>query len=126
MLALRLDKHATSHCVTTIFDSEVSYHRMLMPLMFSSLYMLIFMTKSVKGTENGAKLIRSPDNLETASHDLTQKAQLGTLTTASAQLLLLQSSKDFPCSFVHTYACVCTNLCVSLYGHPCEATRAIF
>lgn len=105
-LALRLDKHATSHCVTTIFDTEVSYHGMLMPLMFSSLYMLIFMTKNVKGTKHGAKLIHSPDNLETALHDLTQKAQLGTLTTANAQLLLLQSSKDFPCSFVHVSVCM--------------------
>lgn len=123
MLALRLDKHATSHCVTTIFDSEVSYHRMLMPLMFSSLYMLIFMTKSAKGTENGAKLIRSPDNLETALHDLTQKAQLGTLTTASAQLLLLQSSKDFPCSFVHMYACVYVCVCMDTLH---KVTRIIF
>lgn len=117
MLALRWDKRATSHCVTTIFDSEVSYHRMLMPLMFSSLYMLIFMTKSVKGTENGAKLIRSPDNLETALHDVTQKAQLGTLTTANAQLLFLQSSKDFPCSFLRMYACACMGLCVCLYRY---------
>lgn len=101
MSALRLGRHATFHCVTTILDSGMSYHRMLMPLMFSSLYILIFMTKSVKGTEYGAKLISSPENLEAVFHDLTLKAQLRTLTTASTQLLLLLNSKEFPCSFVH-------------------------
>lgn len=80
--------------------------------------MLIFMTKRVKGMENGTKLICSPDNLETALHDLTQKAQLGTLTTASTQLLLLLSSKYFPCSFVRMGTCVFMGLCLCLYGHP--------
>lgn len=71
MLSLRLGKHATFHCVTTFFDSGMSYHQMLMLIMFSSLPMLIFMTKKVKGTENGAKLICSPLNLETIFHDIT-------------------------------------------------------
>lgn len=78
------------------------------------------MTKSIKGTEYGTKLICSPDNLETALHDLTQKAQLGTLTTASTQMLLLLSSKYFTCSFVHKSmdTCVFMGFCLCMYGHP--------
>lgn len=102
-LVLRWVKCATLSCVTVIFDTGMSYHRMVMPLMFSSLYILIFMTKTVRGTENGAQLIHSPDNLEMVLHGPRQKAQLGTLTTACAQLLVLQSLKDFPSSL----ECLC-------------------